>query len=181
MPEKTQTKSLTTYLINLELTEVDGIGEVTAQMITYLPQIFNIYSKEKQKNSTVNPCKTYKDIFNFFEPIYKNIKKEEVYIAYVNKDDYFIAHKKLADGDFCKVKFDATQVSKSVLNYKPKQVIICHNHPGGITRPSQSDYDSQQALATFLNVLGVQLYDSIIIDKTGFFSSRLNTYVSITN
>ena len=164
-----------------DLTSVDGVGEVTAQMISYLPQIFDIYTREKQQHSTDHPCKTYKDVYNFFAPIYKNIKREEVYIAYINKNEYFMTYEKVADGDFCTVKFDATNIHKSILKYKPHRIIICHNHPNGIARPSQSDYESTKAISSFINILGVELYDNIIIGEKGFFSTRLDRFVDILN
>lgn len=51
-------------------------------------------------------------------------------------------------------------------------IIICHNHPSGVAQPSKVDIDTTRLIATAGLLLGVPLYDHLIIAATTQYSFK---------
>lgn len=163
----------------IDLQKVEGVGKVTAQMLTYLPQIFALYFKDKVKNSKSYSCNTYGDIYKFFAPLFACEKSECVYIAFINKSNVFEHYEKLADGDISTVALNTKQLSASIVQHQPYKIYIAHNHILGKAIPSKQDYDSHSKIVAIIEALGYSLGDDIIIDDNGFYSHKLGEYICI--
>ena len=50
---------------------------------------------------------------------------------------------------------------------KRRRIIVAHNHPGGDPAPSQNDIDITRKLVETGRVVGIELYDHIIIGTAG--------------
>ncbi len=155
-----------------DLMQIEGVGEVTAKTITYLPQIFDLYLKDK--NSKKYTFKNYKDIYNFFSPIFEMFACECVVVGFISNNNTFSGYKKLADGELCEVKINKVELSKSIIRNKAKAVMIAHNHPVGKATPSSKDYDANERIAIILENLGIVMIDNVIIGEDGIFSFKNN-------
>lgn len=51
-------------------------------------------------------------------------------------------------------------------------VIMAHNHPSGIARPSEADTRCTREAAQFLQLIGIDLSDHLIFVESGHFSFR---------
>lgn len=54
------------------------------------------------------------------------------------------------------------------------RVVIAHNHPSGEAEPSSQDITTTQQLIAAGQILGVPLYDHLIITAKGHYSFRQN-------
>lgn len=160
-----------------DLVNVEGVGEVTAAMLTYLPQIFEIYSKDKNKKKY--SCKTNGDVYNYFNNIFKNYSSEILVIAYINRDSSFESYEILAHGDTTEVKIEKLELLKTIAKCKAKGVILAHNHPFGSAMPSYSDYDAYAVMTTHLTSMGINLIDSVIIGDDGMFSFKNSQHIKL--
>ena len=61
-------------------------------------------------------------------------------------------------------------VWRAALDAKPAQIVMAHNHPSGIARPSDADLAATRESARFLTLLGVTLSDHMIFTADGHFS-----------
>ncbi|MGQ2929786.1 MAG: JAB domain-containing protein [Sphingopyxis sp.] len=61
-------------------------------------------------------------------------------------------------------------VWRAALDAKPAQIVMAHNHPSGIARPSDADLAATRESARFLALLGVTLSDHMIFTADGHFS-----------
>lgn len=157
------------------LIEVEGVGDVTAKMITYLPQIFEIYLKDKTKR--LYSCKTIGDVYKYFSNIFKGLTHEVFVISYINKNSTFENYEILAQGDITEVKLSKIEITKSVVYNKAASIITAHNHPFGSAEPSSADYDSFTSLCTFFATLGITYVDNIIIGEDGMFSFKQKSLI----
>ena len=163
----------------IDLEQVEGVGKVTAQTLSYLPQIFALYFKDKVTNSKLYSCNTYGDVYRFFAPIFACEKQECVYIAFVNKANYFESYYKLANGDIDTVALDTKELTSCVFAHKPYKIYLAHNHIFGSAMPSRQDYDSHSKIINILDSLGFTVCDNIIVDNNGFYSHRLGDYIDM--
>lgn len=152
------------------LTQIEGVGLVTAQMLTYLPQIFDIYKEDKNKKKF--PCKTVGDIYNYFNNIFSDKTNEQFVVAYVTAKNMFDGYQILSTGEMLEVKVDKLEIAKSIINHNSKSVIVGHNHPFGSCKPSATDYDSHIYLTQLFSTLGIIMIDNIIIGNDGMFSFK---------
>lgn len=51
-------------------------------------------------------------------------------------------------------------------------IIVAHNHPSGVTEPSRQDIQTTQQLIAAGQILGIGIWDHIIVTKTNYFSFR---------
>ena len=51
-------------------------------------------------------------------------------------------------------------------------IIIAHNHPSGAAEPSRQDIQTTQQLIAAGQLLGIGIWDHIIVTRTGYFSFR---------
>ena len=61
-------------------------------------------------------------------------------------------------------------VWRAALETKPAQIVMAHNHPSGIARPSDADLATTRESARFLALLGITLSDHMIFTADGHFS-----------
>ena len=64
------------------------------------------------------------------------------------------------------------EVFSGPLKDRAASVIIAHNHPSGVPRPSKQDIQTTQQLIAAGQLLGMEAWDHIIVTKTGHFSFR---------
>lgn len=64
----------------------------------------------------------------------------------------------------------APPIWRAILDAKPAQIVLAHNHPSGIARPSDADLATTREAARFLALLGVALSDHLIFTTEGHFS-----------
>ncbi|KRL00091.1 RadC family protein [Liquorilactobacillus capillatus] len=64
------------------------------------------------------------------------------------------------------------EIFKFALRYSAARLMIVHNHPSGITTPSENDLNLTRRLLKGSELLGIALLDHIIVGATSYFSMR---------
>lgn len=62
------------------------------------------------------------------------------------------------------------EVFKPALEYSASAIIIAHNHPSGVLKPSQEDLEINTKLKEAGEILGIEVLDHLIISKNKFIS-----------
>ena len=81
----------------------------------------------------------------------------------ISKDLLFIG-----GSNFCKI--DKKVLFWKIAKRQAVGVVLFHNHPGGNTEPSVDDMETTQNIAKGLALLGIQLFDHVIVGKYNYFS-----------
>jgi DNA repair protein RadC len=64
------------------------------------------------------------------------------------------------------------QIVIDALRCDSRSIILAHNHPSGEPRPSRNDIDQTRRLAGTLEPLDIDIYDHVIVARSGRFSFR---------
>ncbi|MDF1558076.1 MAG: JAB domain-containing protein, partial [ANME-2 cluster archaeon] len=64
------------------------------------------------------------------------------------------------------------EVFKTAIQESAAAIIVAHNHPSGDPTPSQNDIDITRKLVETGRVMGIELYDHIIIGNGRFLSLK---------
>ena len=84
-----------------------------------------------------------------------------------------IAYHELSRGTLDMTIVHPRDVLRIALLSNAASVIVGHNHPSGVVRPSPEDVGMTQRLRAATDVMGIQLADHIIVNVAGeFFSFR---------
>lgn len=75
-------------------------------------------------------------------------------------------------GSVCAVHFAVNSVFKVALLQNAVSIILCHNHPGGTTKPSNEDIAATEQLVKTGEILGIKVLDHFILTPNDYLSLR---------
>ncbi|RYG50791.1 MAG: hypothetical protein EOO01_09885 [Chitinophagaceae bacterium] len=65
---------------------------------------------------------------------------------------------------------DPLEVYNLALLKRASSIVVAHNHPSGLLRPSRADKEGTAKLVEASRFLGIRLLDHLIISEKGFYS-----------
>ena len=151
-----------------DLIKVEGIGSKTAHFLVSLKHFFYAYNAGKvNKKETILSTL---DAVNFMKTILAGKTVEEFYVVCIDSVNKVKLCELINVGVSNKTNVDVRQVMEVVFKSKTTNVIVCHNHPTGNSRPSAADDKLTKALLTTLTLNGIALLDHIILSSEDYFS-----------
>lgn len=156
-----------------ELKQVAGVGEKTARFLVMVMQAGCVYQR-----SNAAPPKVFtslEEIANFVVPLFHGANTELVYALFLDDRNSLIQHKRMAEGSANEAAFSKKALVQAAVRLGATQVVLAHNHPGGVALPSAGDLQLTRQLNTMLQTLGINLLDHIIVDGEGDCMSMQQT------
>lgn len=101
---------------------------------------------------------------------YANKKQEHFGILCINGGQKTISRDLLFIGGATSCKIDKTVLFWKIVRREPVGVVLFHNHPSANTSPSPEDIETTREIFKGLKLLGIQLFDHVIIGKNNYFS-----------
>lgn len=96
---------------------------------------------------------------------------ESAFILLLNRQNQTIGYAKISQGGVAGTYVDPKIVAKYAVDSLASGVIFCHNHPSGNPAPSPEDISLSKKLKQGLNLLDINLLDSIILTPTSAYTS----------
>ncbi|HPI67576.1 MAG TPA: DNA repair protein RadC [bacterium] len=152
-----------------ELSFIKGIGLAKAAQIKAAFEIGRRLSTQtpsyKSKELT-NPEKVYRLIKSKL----KDYHKEHFYIIALNSRNQSIAE--VSVGSLNASIVHPREVFAEAIKNKAASVVFAHNHPSGDPEPSEDDLVLTKRLVESGKILGIEVFDHIIVAKDEFFSFK---------
>ena len=121
-------------------------------------------------NSISSPQNVYDHLIK-----YANVTDKEYFIAiFLNNKNKIIKTEVINIGNHNTSIVDVKDIVKKTALYDSTQVIISHNHPSGIPRPSEDDKRVTRQIDSALKLIGVKLLDHIILGDRQYYSFKEN-------
>lgn len=92
-----------------------------------------------------------------------SLEREEFSALFLDNQHRLIAHETLFSGTINSVSVHPREVVKSVLRHNAAAVTLAHNHPSGVTEPSQSDRRITEKRQQALALVDVRVLDHFVI------------------
>lgn len=106
-------------------------------------------------------------------------KQQEYLVAlYLNARQEVIAKETLGVGSLNTAVIEVKEILKPALITPCAAVILAHNHPSGDPSPSSADIAFTKRVHEAAELLGIVLFDHLIISRTRFFSFQHNAIMS---
>ena len=152
-----------------ELSSIKGIGLAKSAQIKAAFEISRRLSTQapsyKSKELT-DPEKVYRLIKSKL----KDYHKEHFYIIALNSRGHSIAE--VSVGSLNASVVHPREVFAEAIRNKAASVVFAHNHPSGDPEPSEDDLLLTKKLVESGKILGIEVFDHIIVVKDGFFSFK---------
>lgn len=151
-----------------QLLQVEGVGEETAYFIAMMVPLFRRYEGclcEKGVRFA-----HMREVAHYCQRLLTGLRSEHLYIICLNSQMRVISSVLLTEGSLSEVQAYPRTVVETALKCNAHSVVLCHNHPGGSSTPSQRDLLVTQSIRRALNALGVRLLDHLIVSDTATYS-----------
>ena len=151
-----------------ELMKVEGISEYSATLIRLVPAAARRYQMAKQAAGTI--LRDSQSAGKFMVPRFFGFREEHVFLACLDSKLRLIDCRRLSTGGTSAAPLDVRLVAQTALSLNASAVILAHNHPNGIPRPSEEDIAVTRQAAEALALVGVSLLDHIVVAGDSFVS-----------
>ncbi|HGY56588.1 MAG TPA: JAB domain-containing protein [Caldithrix abyssi] len=154
-----------------ELQKIPGIGPAKAVTLLAAFQIYRNLQKEKAESKLIsfrNPA----EVARIYQPVLGHRDKECFFVVLLDT-----AMKRISDFEVSRGTLDSSivhprDVFNKAVRYMAKGIIVLHNHPSGNVEPSDEDVAITERLVKSGDILGIPLYDHIILSEKDYFSFK---------
>lgn len=143
-----------------ELVTVDGVGKKIATELVILGKIFKNVKEQKEKKVVAWSFHVLKD--QIIEQFSK-LTKESTTVIMLDKKYNILHELPWLSGSDDNISISTSEIVKGFAIFKPKFLIVVHNHPSGSLDPSYQDDFTTKKLNVLCEIHGVSLIDHIIV------------------
>ncbi len=156
------------YLEREDLISIKGIGNTKATQILAIAELSRRMVKQKLKNEIY--FMNAESIVSYYNEKCKYLKKERLYLMLFNTANMLIKEILLSEGTVNQSLISTREIFVQALKYEAVNMILVHNHPSGNVEPSKSDINVTYRVYEAGKLLGIELFDHIIIGYDKYFS-----------
>ena len=151
-----------------ELQQHKGIGEAKAVSIAAALELGRRWSvtSPEQRKSISNSQEAYES----FLALIDDPTKEHFMVAYLNRGNKVIKVERISTGGLSGTSADPKVIFKNALLKEATALMVCHNHPSGVPRPSAEDKNLTKNLITAGKIFDINVLDHLIIGENSYFS-----------
>ncbi len=159
----------------LELCKVEGVGKSAARKIKCFAEIDRMYNECLLADKLDLRLMSY--LCDYSETLLRTTNVEELIILGLNARGKLIRKVSLAKGSINMVGIPVTTIVTFLLSTKSVYVVLVHNHPGGVAKPSPEDIKGTKFLRDVINLHGSQLLEHVIVGSDGDYGVIKDKYL----
>ncbi len=145
-----------------------GIGEAKAIAIQ---ASLELGRRRRVEEALITPKITSSvSAFEILNPLIGDLNHEEFWVLFLNNSNYVIGKYKASSGGMTGTIVDTRLIYKKALEASAVSLIIAHNHPSGVLRPSDPDIKITKKIKSAGETLDIKVLDHLIITQQAYFS-----------
>ena len=117
--------------------------------------------------------RTAEDVYNYLKDI-STLPKEHLRGLYLNSHNRIIHDEVISIGTINSNIVHPREIFRPAFEYGAAAVVLAHNHPSGVSLPSDADKEVTEQLIKAGKIMGINVLDHVIITKQGFVSIQAN-------
>jgi DNA repair protein RadC len=145
-----------------------GIGRVRAASIVAAFELLRRLPASDETNPAI--LQAPEDVARIFSPKLRDLRHEEFWALLLTTSNHLMRELRITSGTLNSSLVHPRECFAEALKEKAASVIFVHNHPSGNPEPSQEDLAITKQLAEAGKILGIPVYDHIIIGGSQFSS-----------
>jgi DNA repair protein RadC len=95
---------------------------------------------------------------------------ESFFLLMLNRGNYTTGWAKISQGGITSTVVDVSLIAKFAVDNLAKAVILVHNHPSGVLKPSDADIHITKQTKNGLRLLDINVIEHIILTSEGYYS-----------
>lgn len=144
-----------------EFSVIKGLGPAKfAQLQAVLEMARRALGEELQTNSTLNSPRSVRE---FLRLLLASKAYEAFAVLFLDTKHRLIAAEELFHGTLTHASVHPREVVKAALRHNAGAVILAHNHPSGVSAPSQADHALTATLKQALALIDVRVLDHFVV------------------
>jgi len=151
-----------------DLEKIPGLGIAKIAQLKAVISLSKRYIEEKIKNRPL--VKTSKEVFNLLYQTMRDLDQEVFKVILLNGQNEVIDIVDIFKGSLSSSNIYPREVIKWALKYPTAGIVFIHNHPSGNPQPSKSDKEITRELVFAAKVMGIKVFDHIIIGNNRYYS-----------
>lgn len=160
------------------LKAVKGMTANAAVLLKMIPPLFGRYL-ERMQAPEEEPLNSSEKIGNFLIPKFMGQTEESVYLLCFNNVCKLLKCEKISTGGLSQAAIDVRKLAETAFQCKAANVILAHNHPHGLARPSSQDVRVTSWLYSVLKPLGIELLDHFVVAGGNYVSMMEMGYLGV--
>lgn len=109
------------------------------------------------------------DVYDYLGEM-KNLGKEQLRGLYLNSHNHVVHDEVISIGTVNSNLVHPREVFRPAIEYSAAAVILAHNHPSGLSEPSDEDRRVTEQLVAAGKLVGIDVLDHVVISKDGWKS-----------
>ena len=99
-------------------------------------------------------------------------KKEHLIGLYLDSQNHLLARETISIGSLNTTRTHPREILQPAITHLALGFILVHNHPSGTLVPSSDDVEFTRAIGRAGELMGIPLYDHVIVSREGFVSLK---------
>ncbi len=153
-----------------ELMAMDGLGENAVALLRLVPEAGRRYMM--RRNEPGRLILNAETAGSYLIPRFLGQRDECVLLLCLDAKMKLLACRELSRGDVSHAGLNLRKLAETALAHNAVNVILAHNHVGGIALPSAADKETTAQVWRFLKQMNIELTDHIIVAGDDFVSLR---------
>ena len=151
-----------------EWTANAGVGRVKAsQMLAAFELGRRLLAPPPEEPRVSSPAEAYALIRDL-----KGARKEHLVALYLDAQNRLILRETVSIGSLNTTRTHPREVLQPAILHSALAFILVHNHPSGSLDPSRDDVEFTRTMARAGELIGINLYDHLIVSRRGFVSLK---------
>jgi DNA repair protein RadC len=114
--------------------------------------------------------KSAKDAADWLKLHYANHDREAATVLFLDHASRLIAAEEMFQGTLGQTSMFPREIARAALRHNAASVVVSHNHPNGIAKPSEADGRATAVLHQALSLVDVELLDHIVVSGPDAYS-----------
>ncbi len=158
-----------------ELIKIKGIGIAKACKIC---SAIELGKRVNQENTNIlGKAFIPMDVVRFFNNTFTDLNKEHFIILCLNSKNLITGYDIISIGILNSSLVHPREVFHSAIKKSASKIILIHNHPSGITDPSDQDDMITKRLKEVGDIIGINVVDHLIIVRDDYYSYKENSRI----
>lgn len=149
--------------------KLKGIGETKAITLVAAMELGRRRQTSEAKNQT-EKINSSSDIVKLVQAELNDLVHEEFHIILLNQANKIIEKQVISRGGITGTVADIRLIFEFAIKAKAVSIILCHNHPSGNNKPSQTDIDLTKKIIEAGKFMDIKILDHVIIAGWNHFS-----------
>ncbi len=155
-----------------KLLTIKGITENLYVNFVVIRELINRILKQKIINQNI--ISSWGILMDYLKATMGNMRLEQFRVLFLNKKNVLIADEVLSQGTIDQATIYPREIIKRALFNEASALILVHNHPSGISKPSSADIELTNKIVETCSNVNISVHDHVIITANEYFSFKSN-------